>query len=172
MTLKYKKEVFNKNYAVPFVIVQRVLFGGFVLFFLLVVAGIFNINVDFLGVLSGIIIIYIIIGVIGFPFVSVLKKGQEVLMKGSEVRLLENNVVEYYKVTEQLWTILGFTQELKTFTITDIKAVSRGKMYYTVYGNVEYICEYNGKVTKNGSMNKVKIPIVFEGMERIESYAE
>ncbi len=172
MILKFDQKIFNNNYAKPFRVIQYVLSIGFVLFILSVIVGMLNLNLTIPDGINTAIAIYLVISIVGFPFVVLLKKGQEKLIKNSTLTLLEDGTIEYNRLTEQLWTILGLTKERKIYHIRSVDSVKKGITHYSISGCIDFSREYNEKQVQTGSVAKINIPIAFEGIERIETYAK
>lgn len=167
MSLEYNKDIFENNYAKILCILQKIFIVGFVVFFLTVLVAVLNINITIPDGVNNLVAVYLLISIFGFPIIYFVKMGQERLLKGSNLAIEKNGTIVYERLTEQLWTIFGYTQEYKNYRIIAVERVVYGKLNYIIYGEIEYHRIYGGKIVDEDKVTVVKIPIAYNEMERM-----
>lgn len=172
MIFDFSETVYKKNYAFPIRIAKWIFAVGFVCLVLAILLLTIDIRISIPDNLNLIIGIYWVISFLLFPILTITQKGQKRLVKDSSLCISSSGKIVYNKTSELLWTILGYTREQKQYTVVSASFITRKRCFYIICGDIQCKCFYNEKETKQYSVEKIRIPIAYNNMERIEEYAK
>lgn len=167
--LSFDKKTFNWGYAFIYTLLQYVFVVGFIAAVCIVVlsstiGATFTISDVFLPV----IVAYLFISIVGFPLVSVIKKGYKRLVIGGIV-ICDGKTIIYDKLADRLWMVIGHTEEHHIYTVSKIDSITKTKLAYVVKGNIEKNVVNNGRILNSKSVSVVKIPNAYADMEKLFS---
>ena len=172
MKLTFNEDVFDKNYAWLLSFGRRLLMPGFVLFVIAVLSSItFGYSLQIPDPYRTGIAVYSLICFIGFPILTLYRLGERKRLKNSELFLRQDGSMIYDQQNEKLFTVAGIAEERFLFIIHPGYTYRRTKSWYVIEGEIERQKKYLGKTDANTWVRRVRIPIVFIGMERIEKSA-
>ena len=165
--LSFDKKIFNWGYAFLYTLLQYIFVAGFAASVLIVVlSATMGATFTIPDALLPVTVAYLFVSIVGFPLVSVIKKGYKRLITGSTITYDDETVI-YDKLADHLWTAVGHVEEHHVYTISQIESVTVTKAAYIVKGNIEKVVINNGRKLETKSVSTVKIPNAYANMERV-----
>lgn len=165
--LNFDKKIFNRGCAFIYTLLQYIFVAGFIFTICgIVLNSIFGTIFTVPDVLSPFIAVYLIAAIIGFPLITVVKKGYKRLAEGSTLTY-DNETLIYDKLADRLWTAVGHVEEHHVYIISQIESVTVTKAAYIIKGSIEKTVINNGRKLETKSVSVVKIPNAYANMERV-----
>lgn len=172
MKFEFDKRTFNKGYGYIYTLLQNILILGFAdAIIIVVLSAVWGVTCTIPDMLQPIIAVYSLVSIVGFPIVTIIKKGYKRLIKGSTL-VVKKNLLIYNKLAEKLWTAVGHVEEHHIYTVLNIDSIKITKFYYILVGDVSKEIINNGRKLDVQSVNLVKIPKAYADMERIKEYGK
>ena len=164
---QFDNETFNRNYAYIYTLIQRVLLLGF----LCAVVGIglnagIGITVSISDKIVNAVAVYFVISLVGFPIISVMKRGNKHLIRESKL-FYDGVTVLYDKTVDKLWTAVGHIEEHHIYNIRKINEIKVNRFFYIIVGEIEKEVINNKRTLGRVNVNTVKIPRAYKDMERM-----
>lgn len=165
--LNFDKKTFNWGYAFMYTLLQCVFVVGFIAAVCIVVLS-STIGATFTipDVVLPLIVAYLFVSIVGFPLISVIKKGYKRLVIGSTVTY-DGETIIYDKLADRLWTAVGHVEEHHIYTVSKIDSVTTTKFSCVIKGSIEKVVVNNGRKLESKSVSMVKIPNAYANMERV-----
>lgn len=165
--LSFDKKTFNWGYAFMYTLLQCIFVVGFIAAVCIVVlSSTMRATFTIPDVALPVIVAYLFVSIVGFPVVSVIKKGYKRLIIGSTVTYDKETII-YDKLADRLWTAVGHVEEHHIYTVSRIDSVTTTKFAYVVKGSIEKVVVNNGRKLESKSVSVVKIPNAYANMERV-----
>lgn len=165
--LSFDKKNFNWGYAFMYTLLQYVFVVGFASAVCIVVlSSTMGTTFSIPDVLLPVIVAYLFVSIVGFPLVSIIKKGYKRLVIGSTVAYDDETII-YDKLADRLWTAVGHVEEHHIYTVSQIESVTSTKFAYVVRGSIEKVVVNNGRKLESKSVSVVRIPNAYANMERV-----
>lgn len=165
--LSFDKKTFNWGYAFMYTLLQCIFVVGFIAAVCIVVlSSTMRATFTIPDVVLPVIVAYLFVSIVGFPVVSVIKKGYKRLIIGSTVTYDKETII-YDKLADRLWTAVGHVEEHHIYTVSRIDSVTITKFAYVVKGSIEKVVVNNGRKLESKSVSVVKIPNAYANMERV-----
>lgn len=165
--LSFDKKTFNWGYAFIYTLLQCIFVVGFIAAVCIVVlSSTMRATFTIPDVILPVIVAYLFVSIVGFPVVSVIKKGYKRLIIGSTVTYDKETII-YDKLADRLWTAVGHVEEHHIYTVSRIDSVTTTKFACVVKGSIEKVVINNGRKLESKSVSVVKIPNAYTNMERV-----
>lgn len=163
-TLNFESRLFNRGYAFVYTCLQGIFLIGFLFVTIVLLLPANTITIP--DAALPVIYVTIPLSVVGFPLVTVIKRGYRRLVKESELQVSGTNIT-YKKLTDKLWTVVGHVEEYHLYSSRRIDKVVVTKRFYVCHGEFEKTVINNGRTLSSDLVNVLKIPRAYESMERI-----
>lgn len=171
-SLYFDKKRFNWEYAFYYTIFQRFLLVGFVASVVVVLlSAILGATFTIPDEIMPVVIIYLLVSIVGFPIISIIKKGSERLIKNSSF-FCDGEILIYDRLSDNLWTAVGHVEEHHIYRILKIESVCSKRGFYIIKGNIKKEVVNNRRKLETKEVSIVKIPKAYADMERMINYGE
>ena len=167
--LSIDKKTFNWGYGFIYTLLQCIFVVGFVSAVCIVVlSSTMGATFTIPDLLLPVVVAYLFVSLVGFPLVSLIKKGYERLVKGSSVSCNGGTII-YDKLADSLWTAVGHVEEHQIYTVTKINFVTTTRFFCIVKGNIEKVVVNNGRKLETTSVDTIKIPNAYANLRKLSN---
>lgn len=166
----FDKKVFNRGYGFIYSLLQNVFASGFILIVTIVVlSSTINWSITIPDMFFPFIAVYLMSSFVGFPLAAILKVGYRRLVAESDLSY-DGKILRYKKLTDKLWTAVGYVEEYHLYTVLHIKSVTTTRRYFIITGEIEKTIINNNRILDSVKVDRVKIPTAYVGMDFLLQY--
>lgn len=165
--LSFDKKVFNRGYGFVYTVLQYVFLVGFTgAACMILLNTLFSTTFMIPEAVLPVAVVYIMASVIGFPVVLALKFGARRAIRESTLMFKDGTLI-YDRMSERLITLAGYMEERQVYTVIRTETVIPKRCNYVIKGIIEKTSFHNGEILEKKTVDTVKIPNAYIGMERL-----
>lgn len=162
--LEFDKKIFIRRYAIYYSLAQCFFLPGFLFIIAAILLPVKPLSLP--SAIATVFGVYSMSSFVGFPLITIVKKGMKTLVSNSKVELDENKIY-YDRLKERISPLSNGIEEWYIYRGEKITSIQEKRRYYYVTGDIHLKIINNRRVLKKKVITKMKIPNAYRGMERM-----